>query len=83
MSVCQKDSHAGERFAENLVVWVVGGYSFQFLMKELAVAVQDRVPYVIVMLDNAYMGLIRQGGLECGMNYVADIDYDGPDRSTA
>jgi tartronate-semialdehyde synthase len=64
---------------DNLVVGVVGDYSFQFLMEELAVAVQYRVPYVIVMLNNAYMGLIRQGELKYGMNFAVDIGYDGPD----
>ena len=37
---------------ENLVVGVVGDYSFQFLMEEVAVAVQYRVPFVLVMLNN-------------------------------
>ncbi|MBA3474384.1 MAG: glyoxylate carboligase [Rubrobacter sp.] len=63
---------------ENLVVGVVGDYSFQFLMEEIAVAVQYRVPYVLVMLNNAYMGLIRQGELKYEMNYAVDIGYEGP-----
>jgi tartronate-semialdehyde synthase len=64
---------------DKLVVGVVGDYSFQFLVEEVAVAVQYRVPYVIVMLNNGYMGLIRQGE-EYGydMNYGVDIAYDGP-----
>jgi len=33
---------------DNLVVGVVGDYSFEFLMEEVAVAVQYRVPYVLV-----------------------------------
>ena len=64
---------------DNLVVGVVGDYSFQFLMEEMAVAVQYRVPYVIVMLNNAYMGLIRQGELNYDMNFAVDLAYDGPD----
>ncbi len=64
---------------ESTVVGVVGDYSFQFLMEELAVAVQYRVPYVIVMINNAYMGLIRQGELNYDMNFAVDIGYDGPD----
>jgi len=63
---------------EGLVVGVVGDYSFQFLMEELAVAVQYRVPYVLVMLNNAYMGLIRQGEIKYGMNFAVDIGYEGP-----
>ena len=64
---------------ENLVVGVVGDYSFQFLMEEVAVAVQYGVPYVLVMLNNAYMGLIRQGELKYDMNYAVDLAYEGPE----
>lgn len=64
---------------DSTVVGVVGDYSFQFLMEELAVACQYKVPYVIVMINNAYMGLIRQGELNYDMNYAVDIGYDGPD----
>jgi tartronate-semialdehyde synthase len=61
---------------EKLIVGIVGDYSFQFLMEEVAVAVQYRVPFVLVMLNNAYMGLIRQAekyGYE--ENYAVDLAY--------
>ncbi|MGH3088585.1 MAG: glyoxylate carboligase [Rubrobacteraceae bacterium] len=64
---------------DNLVVGVVGDYSFQFLMEEIAVAVQYKIPYVLAMLNNAYMGLIRQGEQNYDMNYAVDIGYEGPD----
>jgi tartronate-semialdehyde synthase len=64
---------------ENLVVGLVGDYSFQFLMEEVAVAVQYKVPYVLIMLNNAYMGLIRQSELPYQMNFAVDIGYEGPD----
>ncbi|HET7479565.1 MAG TPA: thiamine pyrophosphate-dependent enzyme, partial [Rubrobacteraceae bacterium] len=64
---------------DNLVVGVVGDYSFQFLMEEIAVAVQYKIPYVIVMLNNGYMGLIRQSEMKYDMNFAVDISYDGPD----
>jgi tartronate-semialdehyde synthase len=64
---------------ENLVVGVVGDYSFQFLMEEVAVAVQYKVPYVLVMLNNAYMGLIRQSELPYDINFAVDLSYEGPD----
>src|ERR687898_1527468 len=63
----------------NLIVGVVGDYSFQFLMEEIAVAVQYRVPYVLIMLNNAYMGLIRQAELGYDMNFAVDLGYEGPD----
>lgn len=58
------------------VVGVVGDYSFQFLVEELAVAAQYDVPFVLVMLNNEYLGLIRQAELGYGMNYEVDIHYD-------
>ena len=49
---------------------VVGDYSFQFLMEEIAVAAQYRIPFVIVMVNNEYLGLIRQAELGYDMNYA-------------
>jgi tartronate-semialdehyde synthase len=37
-----------------------GDYSFGFVMEEVAVAVQYRIPYVLVMLNNGSMSLIHQ-----------------------
>jgi tartronate-semialdehyde synthase len=65
---------------DKLVVGIVGDYSFEFLMEEVAVAVQYKVPFVLVMLNNGYMGLIRQGekyGYD-DMNYGVDLCYEGP-----
>ncbi|WP_433140106.1 glyoxylate carboligase [Actinomadura nitritigenes] len=60
------------------VVGIVGDYSFQFLVEELAVAAQYDVPFVLVMLNNEYLGLIRMaedhGGYD--MNYQVDLRYD-------
>ena len=63
---------------EKLVVGVVGDYSFQFLMEEVAVAVQYEVPFVLVMVNNGYMGLIRQAEEAYDMNYEVRLSYDGP-----
>ncbi|MGI5282634.1 glyoxylate carboligase [Nonomuraea polychroma] len=60
---------------ERQVVVVVGDYSFQFLMEEVAVAAQYRIPFVIVMINNEYLGLIRQAELPYGMNYAVDLHY--------
>jgi tartronate-semialdehyde synthase len=57
------------------VVAVVGDYSFQFLMEEVAVAAQHRIPFVIVMINNEYLGLIRQAELPYDMNYAVDLHY--------
>ncbi|GAB3459666.1 glyoxylate carboligase [Streptomonospora sediminis] len=58
------------------VVGVVGDYSFQYTVEELAVAAQYDVPFVVIMLNNEYLGLIRQAEIPYGMNYQVDIHYD-------
>lgn len=62
---------------EQTIVGVVGDYSFQFLMEEVAVAVQYRLPFVLVMVNNAYLGLIRQAEIAYEMNFEVDIEYEG------
>ncbi len=71
----------GAKFAapEKQIVGVVGDYSFQFLMEEVAVAVQYRVPFVLVMVNNGYMGLIRQAEQPYDMKTDVDLTWDeGP-----
>ncbi|MFI2073033.1 MULTISPECIES: glyoxylate carboligase [Streptomyces] len=58
------------------VVGIVGDYGFQYLVEELAVAAQYAVPYVLILLNNQYLGLIRQASAGYGMNYQVDIHYD-------
>ncbi len=68
-------------YPEREVVGVVGDYSFEFLMEEVAVAVQYNVPFVLVMLNNAHLGLIRQAerrSFEFDEDYEVSISY-GPD----
>jgi len=68
---------------EAQVVGVVGDYSFQFMLGDLATAVQNNVPYVMVMLNNGYLSLIRQPSKYLyDMNYGVNIGYGdgyGPD----
>ncbi|KUJ71036.1 glyoxylate carboligase [Streptomyces albus subsp. albus] len=58
------------------VVGIVGDYGFQYMVEELAVAAQYNVPYVIIMLNNEYLGLIRQASIPFDMNFQVDIHYD-------
>ncbi|SDW40067.1 tartronate-semialdehyde synthase [Amycolatopsis xylanica] len=58
------------------VVGLVGDYSFQFLVEELAVAAQYDVGFVLIMLNNEYLGLIRQAETGYGMNFEVDLHYD-------
>ncbi len=67
---------------EKQVVQVVGDFVFQFCMEELSVAVMYGAPFVIVVLNNGYLGLIRQAekyGYD--MNYEVQIWYDGIDNA--
>lgn len=57
------------------VVAIAGDYSFQFLMEELAVAAQYRVGFIIVLLNNEYLGLIRQSEEAYDMNYAVDLHF--------
>ncbi len=60
------------------VVGVVGDYSFQFLPADIGTAVQYEVPYVMVMLNNGYLSLIRQPEKYLyEMNFAVDIGYEG------
>lgn len=58
------------------VVGVVGDYGFQFLVEELAVAAQYDVGFVLIMLNNEYLGLIRQAELDYDLDYAVDVHYD-------
>ena len=60
-------------YPEREVVGIVGDYSFEFLMEEVAVAVQYRIPFVLVMLNNAHLGLIRQAERR---SFAFDEDYE-------
>jgi tartronate-semialdehyde synthase len=63
---------------EKQIVQVVGDFGFQFCMEELPVAVMYGLPFVIVVLNNGYLGLIRQAEKYLfDMNYEVQIWYDG------
>ena len=58
------------------VVGIVGDYSLQFLIEELAVAAQYQVPFVMILLNNAYLGLIRQASLPYKMDYEVSLSFE-------
>ena len=45
------------------IVALSGDYDFQFMIEELAVGAQFNLPYVHVVVNNSYLGLIRQAQL--------------------
>lgn len=60
---------------EKNVVGIVGDYSLQFLIEELAVAAQYKIPFVMILLNNAYLGLIRQASLLYQMDYEVSLGF--------
>ena len=66
------------------VAMVVGDFGFQFCMDALPVAVMYRVPFVCIVLDNGYLGLIRQAEKYLfEMEYEVQIWYDSLKTSQA
>jgi tartronate-semialdehyde synthase len=58
------------------VVGLSGDYDFQFLVGELAVGAQFRIPYVLVLLNNCYLGLIRQSQRGFEMDYCVQLAFE-------
>lgn len=58
------------------VVGLSGDYDFQFLIEELAVGAQFKLPYVHVLVNNSYLGLIRQAQRGFDMDYCVQLAFD-------
>ncbi|CAN5555532.1 glyoxylate carboligase [soil metagenome] len=61
---------------EDTVVALSGDYDFQFLIEELAVGAQFNIPYIHVLVNNAYLGLIRQSQRGFEMDYHVQLDFE-------
>ena len=61
---------------EATVVALSGDYDFQFLIEELAVGAQFNIPYIQVLVNNAYLGLIRQAQRMFDMDYCVQLAFD-------
>jgi tartronate-semialdehyde synthase len=58
------------------VVALSGDYDFQFLIEELAVGAQFRLPYVHVLVNNSYLGLIRQAQRAFEMDFAVQLSFE-------
>jgi tartronate-semialdehyde synthase len=58
------------------IVGLSGDYDFQFLIEELAVGAQFNLPYVHVVVNNSYLGLIRQAQRSFDMNFCVSLGFD-------
>jgi len=58
------------------VVALSGDYDFQFMIEELAVGAQFNLPYIHVVVNNSYLGLIRQAQRVFDMDYCVQLGFD-------
>src|SRR5882762_770529 len=58
------------------VVALSGDYDFQFMIEELAVGAQFNLPYIHVVVNNAYLGLIRQSQRGFDMDYCVQLAFE-------
>ena len=58
------------------VVAISGDYDFQFMIEELAVGAQFKLPYLHVVVNNSYLGLIRQSQRGFDMDYCVQLAFD-------
>jgi tartronate-semialdehyde synthase len=63
------------------IVALSGDYDFQFLIEELAVGAQHKLPYIHVVVNNAYLGLIRQAQRGFSMDFEVSLAFENINAS--
>ena len=58
------------------VVALSGDYDFQFMLEELAVGAQFKLPYIHMLVNNSYLGLIRQSQRGFTMDFCVQLGFD-------
>lgn len=58
------------------VVAISGDYDFQFMIEELAVGAQFNLPYLHVVVNNSYLGLIRQAQRNFDMDFCVQLSFE-------
>jgi len=58
------------------IVALSGDYDFQFMLEELAVGAQFKLPYIHMVVNNSYLGLIRQAQRGFSMDYCVQLSFD-------
>jgi tartronate-semialdehyde synthase len=58
------------------IVAISGDYDFQFMIEELAVGAQFKLPYLQVLVNNSYLGLIRQAQRGFKMDYAVQLSFE-------
>ena len=62
---------------EALVVAIVGDGGFQMTMAELATAVNEKLPVKVVIINNHYLGMVRQWQSLFYANRLSGVDLKG------
>ena len=57
-------------------VTVVGDFGLTFMGEEIAVATAFKKPIIVVVVNNAYLGLIRQNQKGYGFEYAVEMPYN-------
>ncbi|OUM04115.1 glyoxylate carboligase [Variovorax sp. JS1663] len=58
------------------IVALSGDYDFQFMIEELAVGAQFKLPYIHIVVNNSYLGLIRQAQRGFEMDYCVQLGFE-------
>jgi tartronate-semialdehyde synthase len=58
------------------LVALSGDYDFQFMLEELAVGAQFKLPYIHIVVNNSYLGLIRQSQRGFDMDYCVQLSFE-------
>ena len=58
------------------MVALSGDYDFQFMIEELAVAARHRIPYVHVLVNNSYLGLIRRAQRAFDIDFQVSPEFE-------
>jgi len=58
------------------IVALSGDYDFQFMIEELAVGAQFNLPYIHIVVNNSYLGLIRQAQRGFNMDYCVQLSFE-------
>lgn len=58
------------------IVALSGDYDFQFMIEELAVGAQHKLPFLHIVVNNSYLGLIRQSQRGFGMDFEVSLAFE-------
>ena len=58
------------------IVALSGDYDFQFMIEELAVGAQHKLPYLHIVVNNSYLGLIRQAQRGFEMDFEVSLAFE-------